>query len=55
MPPKKLGQRVKNLGQRRCPALPQSYAPVADRRFKLEILLWESFVINVVITLKSVF
>ena len=27
MPPKKLGQRVKNLGQRRCPALPQSYAP----------------------------
>ena len=27
MPPTKLGQRVKNLGQRRCPALPQSYAP----------------------------
>ena len=28
---------------------------LADRGFKLEILLWESFLINVVITLKSVF
>ena len=28
---------------------------LADRGFKLEIRLWESFVINVVITLKSVF